>query len=102
MNVLAGHGDDLHRHGGHPLVRAEHQRIPRDAIIRAVLLDDLQHIAQQEKTAMRRDRIPRSLVEETATVGKREMETARAMAFLVTFAQITDAGDRFAQGISGF
>ena len=61
-----------------------------------------QHLAPQEETAVRRNRIPRGLVEEINAVGKREMETARAMPFLMALTQIADGGDGLAQGIGGF
>lgn len=54
-----------------------------------MLLDDAQHVAAQEGTAIRRDRTPRGLVEEINAVGKREMETARAMPFLVALARFS-------------
>jgi hypothetical protein len=98
VNVLAGQRDDLRRYGSHRLVCAKNQCITRHDIVRPVLTHDAQHVAPQGETAICGDRIPRGLVEEINAVGKREMKTARAMAFLVTFAPITDAGDRFAQG----
>ena len=67
-----------------------------------MLLDDAQHVTPQEETAIRRDRIPRGLVEEINAVGKREMEAARAMSFLVALAQSSYGSYGFAQGIGWF
>ena len=51
---------------------------------------------------IRRDRIPSGFVEEINAVGKREMETARAMAFLVALANRAQGRGGFTQGIGGF
>ena len=100
--MLVAHGDELCCQRSHRLLIAENHGVARNEIARAMLLDDAQHVAAQEETAIRRDRIPRRLVEEINTVGKREMETARAMAFPVALVQLAQGGGGFMQGISGF
>ena len=62
-----------------------------------MLLDHAQHVTPQEEAAIRGNRIPRGLVEEINAVSKCEVETARAMPFLVVSLEgaLRTAGQRY-------
>jgi hypothetical protein len=73
--------------------------LARRTIVWSGLSDDAQHTAPPEEANIRCDRIPRGLLEEINAVEKREMETARAMTFLVALAQIPHGGHGLMQRI---